>query len=605
MELSNPEPKGEEEVHFTYIGPLAKTLVPEFRVYFFSEGPLKWITLRGKRDQAKLSGSFRLPEGTLAFCIKPDRYKDISEAYAYSVFKGGEPIAGARAGMAQFNYNFRRFIELKDSLKAIALFREEFKLNPEFKAKYRLEYFKNGSYGMGSIGKEMEAAWMDSLRAGRDEQFLFHLYSLVKDDKVVDLITKSRLREEMLRRYPKGELALSEDPRQKRSNDFSGMPLLESQYPALVALGKLDAYYGYAARNLFGSGNIVKGDHYLKKIRSAELAEGLCRFASASLVKKGIYLDTAVEYCERGIRLIDSIPMDVIYSSEQEWNDQKRYNKTVYFTRMAEIRYSQGRLDDAIAQAALAAEVESYDFGPKDRYLKYLMEAKRYQEVVEVASKYVLTNYNSDQTDTILQDAYQRQGHSAVAYKDYLQDLYHQKDLVYKPYGLELTGVEAIDFSLKDLDGRNVSLKDYRGKNVVLYFFQPYSDWDPEIERYLAKKVDSIKSAANIELLGIDESIIFGANEAKCRELRRVGAAAFFKKAGVSFPILLDIYVHKPEIYWSDRYLDVSADYGANRSGSFFLIDKNGMVRYKGSARASTSLEHFKKEFSASLKLLK
>jgi hypothetical protein len=604
LELNRVEPKAGEHIHFTYSGPLCKTLVPEFRVYFFREGPLKWTTLRGKHDKGKLKGDFRLPAGTMAFCIKPDRYKDVREAFVFSVFNDHQPVVGAQAGAAQFHYNLRRYTDLKDSLKAIELFQEEFRRHPESKPKFLLDYFRNGSYGVGTIGKEMQSTWIDSVLTGRDEQFLFQLYNIVKEDKIVDGYTKNRLREEMLRLYPKGELALKEDPNQARSADLSGLQVLEVQYPGPVALGKLDLYYVFAVRQLFNKGKYEEAGHYFKKIRSAERAEVLCRFASAQLLENGVHLDWAADYCESGIRWIDSLSMPDHYATEQEWHRAQLSKKSMFLNRLAEIRYKQGKLKDAIAAAALGEQIHGFDNRSKERYLKFLMEDGQFKEVVRSASEYILAHRTSDQIEEYLRNAYLGQGFSAAAYKVYREGLDRKKDVFYKLPGLVITDVKAIDFSLSDLRGRTVSLKDYHGKNFVLYFFSPSADVEPEIEPYLVKKVDAIRSTGKIELLGIDENVVLTSNKVRSNELRDSIGNAFFKKAGISFPLLLDTYVYKPELYWSDRYLDVSSDYGVRRSKVFFLIDKNGMVRYKSSDGAFVSLEQFRTEFSAALKLI-
>jgi peroxiredoxin len=604
LELKDPEPKRGEEIHFTYTGRASKALLPKFKIYFLGEGRIKFTTVPGDVTAVGVKGSFRLPEDVNAFCIRPEKYKDVKEAFCYKAFHERQPVAGAYAGLAQFHYNQRSLTELKDSLKAIELFEEEFRRHPEMKKKYLLDYYKNGAYGLADIGKEMQKTWTDSLVNGQDEQFLFQFYNIVVDNKLMDQVTKSRLRAEMLGRYPKGELAFNEDKNQARSNDLSGLTMLETQYPQLAALGKLDRFYIYAVRNLFGAGKYAEGDRYLKKIRSPDIAEGLCRFASANLLGNGLHLDWAAAYTQRGVRLIDSLPMSDYCETEEEWKNDQRYQKSIFLNRLAEIRYKQGLLKEAIAVAASCERVEGHDTKAKENYLKYLMEDRQYHEVLKSASAYILADRSSGQIESCLEKAYTLDKTSETGYEVFRKLLEQQKDLRYKLPGQELSKVRAIDFSLKDVTGKEVSLKDYKGKTVVLYFFYPWVDGEDffQIYTFLGKQADFFKSRKDRVLLGIDETKVFGTDQARSIELRWSAVNTLFKKIGVSFPVLFDNYNHIAAVPYYDRYLEVSADYGAKSPGQFFVIDKKGMVRYKSSFNGYTTPDMFAREFSAALK---
>ncbi len=85
----------------------------------------------------------------------------------------------------------------------------------------------------------------------------------------------------------------------------------------------------------------------------------------------------------------------------------------------------------------------------------------------------------------------------------------------------------ALDFTLKDLEGRNVRLSDYKGKTILLYFM---ATWCPECRTAMPrlKEIYSLYNAKGLVLLNIDvmES--------------REKASAFSKKYSLPFPTLLD-----------------------------------------------------------------
>jgi len=111
----------------------------------------------------------------------------------------------------------------------------------------------------------------------------------------------------------------------------------------------------------------------------------------------------------------------------------------------------------------------------------------------------------------------------------------------------------ALDFALKDLDGRNVRLSDYKGRTVLLYFM---TTWCPECRTTMPKlkEIYSLYNAKGLVLLNINvmES--------------RAKALAFSKKYSLPFPTLLD---GDGKVYQS---------YGVVGVPVKALIDRNGRI---------------------------
>ena len=85
----------------------------------------------------------------------------------------------------------------------------------------------------------------------------------------------------------------------------------------------------------------------------------------------------------------------------------------------------------------------------------------------------------------------------------------------------------ALDFTLRDLDGRNVNLSDYKGKTILLYFM---ATWCPECRSTIPRLKDiySLYNAKGLVLLIIDVM------ESKEK------AAAFSRRYSLPLSILLD-----------------------------------------------------------------
>ncbi|MGA3209425.1 MAG: TlpA disulfide reductase family protein [Syntrophales bacterium] len=111
----------------------------------------------------------------------------------------------------------------------------------------------------------------------------------------------------------------------------------------------------------------------------------------------------------------------------------------------------------------------------------------------------------------------------------------------------------ALDFTLRDLDGRNVRLSDYKGKTIVLYFM---ATWCRECRGTIPqlKEIYSLYSAKGLVLLVI--------NVMESKEK----AAAFSRKYSLPFPTLLD---EDGKVYRSYGIVGVPVE---------ALIDRNGRI---------------------------
>jgi len=111
----------------------------------------------------------------------------------------------------------------------------------------------------------------------------------------------------------------------------------------------------------------------------------------------------------------------------------------------------------------------------------------------------------------------------------------------------------ALDFALKDLDGRNVNLSDYKGKTIVLYFM---ATWCPECRGAIPqlKEIYSLYNTKGLVFLMIDVM------ESKEK------VAAFSRKYNIPYPILLD---DEGKVYRS---------YGVGGVPVKALIDRDGRI---------------------------
>jgi peroxiredoxin len=131
--------------------------------------------------------------------------------------------------------------------------------------------------------------------------------------------------------------------------------------------------------------------------------------------------------------------------------------------------------------------------------------------------------------------------------------------------GSAAVGKAAPEFSLKDLDGREVSLASFRGKVVVLEWFNPGCPFVKASHSKGSLKGTAKKHAAN----GVVWLAVNSAAQGK-QGFDPAANSDAAKRFGLEHPIL------------RDESGAVGRAYGATNTPNMFVIDKNGVLVYAG-----------------------
>ena len=143
-----------------------------------------------------------------------------------------------------------------------------------------------------------------------------------------------------------------------------------------------------------------------------------------------------------------------------------------------------------------------------------------------------------------------------------------------KPAPANVVGKAAPDFTLKDLDGKDVKLSSFKGKVVVLEWFNPGCPYVKK-SHTAGSLIDTAKkhTAKGVVWLAINS----GAAGKQGHEPRMNAESA--KTWAMGHPILSDV----------DG--TVGKSYGATNTPHMFVIDKKGVVAYAGAIDNSPDAE--------------
>ncbi len=121
----------------------------------------------------------------------------------------------------------------------------------------------------------------------------------------------------------------------------------------------------------------------------------------------------------------------------------------------------------------------------------------------------------------------------------------------------ELLNKSAIDFALKDQDGKLHKLSDYRGKLVLLYFYPKDMTPGCTVEAQCFRDRFNDLSALNVQVLGVSVD-------------DEISHQKFAKQERLNYPILSDLDKKVVKEYGVWKIIGTSRE--------SFLIDNNGIV---------------------------
>ena len=130
--------------------------------------------------------------------------------------------------------------------------------------------------------------------------------------------------------------------------------------------------------------------------------------------------------------------------------------------------------------------------------------------------------------------------------------------------------MKAPDFALKDINDKTFALSDFKGKNVILFFWAiqcPYCI--DEMKKMLSRCSELISEDLRILAINVGDS--------------KKRLDNFFKSKSICFDVLLDSRASVAYIY------DLAG------VPAFFIIDKDGFLRYSGYRMPRKLDEYLKK----------
>jgi len=611
FKLSADKPEAGKQINFVYTGVFANKVDPRITLYY-SGAHSGWLTLKAKFDGLRTVGSFVIPDSVLAISIVPRNSRDSNEVFTFPLYSNGKLLKGALATAAKFSSNsYSNYRDLEEIKKARSWFLKEFEINPELRPSLLLEYYETGAWFPDPvINMQFEKTWRDSLVRGTSQKFLTEMYYL--GSRFRELNTKNLLKADLLAKYPHGEIAFTdisaEFTKKIKNGGFEEeLVELEHRFVELQHQGKFDRIYLEAFKVNFGNVDFPNAEKYLSRIKSDQIRKDAFLNAARTLLKNNQNLSKAEFYTKSAITLLGSLKNSMPYYvfDKQKWLGDLEAYRGNYLGLLAEIQHQQGNTASALENLSIAEKINDWDEQIKEHYVQYLLEAGKYQLALKVCSGYIKADKETVTLKKLLFQAYEKLNGENGNSKEYYEALIKEVNKKYALRDFSMLNVKGRDFTLKNMNDQPVTYKLGKGVAAVLYFFSP-NDGNAErtkFNAYFNEMALRYAGRHDVVFYGVDKTSIFDDDEDKRLILRKQKIHEFINQYDFKFNILLDQMIYNSKNS-NGTYFVVSDNYSCEYLCQFYMIDKDGILRYKHFPPGIDTYEKLEREFSAALDLI-
>ncbi len=483
--------------------------------------------------------------------------------------KDGNVVPGSYAGYAAGIITWGSYyVNLdRDPKSALKYIEKDFSKNPSI----RNEYLKYYVYTESLINP----AKMDSISSANLDSLATH--NPTTEDELVDLALGYRRQNPMKatkyfellqQKYPKSDYVqkieysnIYNEP--DINKKLSEIKEYEKKFPDskyIANVYDLPIKY-YVDNNSFG-----KVFDYLKKNSKKVSTYSFYNVANI-MMKRNQSPRLSLQVSELGVKrsredLKNPIGEKPIYESTQEWKEERKTALGMNLYMLGKAQYALSHKKEAqksLGEAVELTEGQSSDLN--DLYAKILIDNKEYGKALDELSKFIRSGNSTSDMKDLLKTAYVKKNKGEKGFSDFEGqfELAAHKQLVQK-LKKEMVDKPAPNFTLKDLNGKEISLSSLKGKTVVVDFWATWCGPCKSSFPGMKEAVEKYSKNKNVKFLFV--------NTWENVKDKEKNAEQFIKGNNYPFHVLLD------------EHNQVVAKYKVSGIPTKFVIDKDGNIRF-------------------------
>lgn len=492
--------------------------------------------------------------------------------FIYFYNSDNQPIPGALAGAAASISSWGAFYAdlERNRERSYELFQKEFENNPDIRRSFISQYlltlntlFQGKSDSIYQTLAEKTELFSDLNEKEINLLITFYgmtkFYDQEKVDKYIDM---------MKERFPAGDYIQNDFINRMRTETGINKKIqMAVEFEAKFPDSKFKNVPFDLVVNGFRDNKNYEGALEFIKVNQEKISPMRFYYLVTRMLDEKADLQTALKIADLGVRqnkvnLNDKSSVRENYETERDALDMKEYSLAYSLFAKGKVLQEMKSNSEALKTFKEMIEI-SNNKNPEmnEVYAKSLIQNNEYEAAMKEIESFLRAGKHTPPMKELLKTAYVKVKGSDSGFNEYISEFEAlAKEILVDKLKEEMISRPAPQFTLKDLDGKDVSLSDYKGKTVIVDFWAtwcgPCLSSFPGMQQAVNKFADD--KEVNFLFVNTWERV----------DDKIKNASDFIKKNNYTFHVLMD----------SEN--KVITDYKVTGIPTKFIIDKEQNIRF-------------------------